>query len=67
MNDFVVGCGRRYGAVGMTKLYYVRDDLALGVLSNQLATVIQVVSWAYVETTFPIWGLVISTQLHKTM
>ncbi len=42
MDDFVVGRGSRYGAVGMTKLDCVKDDLALGVALDQFETAIQV-------------------------
>jgi hypothetical protein len=42
VDDFVVGSGSRYGAVGMTKLDCVGDDLALGVTLDQFETAIQV-------------------------
>ncbi len=40
VDDFVVGRGSRYGAVDMTKLDCVRDDLALGVALDQFETAI---------------------------
>jgi hypothetical protein len=40
VDDFVVGHGSRYGAVGMTKLDCVGDDLALGVALDQFETAI---------------------------
>jgi hypothetical protein len=40
VDDFVVGRGSRYGAVGMTKLDCVGDDLALGVALDQFETAI---------------------------
>ncbi len=42
VDDFVVGRGSRYGAVGMTKLDCVRDDLALAVALDQFETAIRV-------------------------
>jgi hypothetical protein len=49
MDDFVIGRRSRYGAVGMTKLDCVGDDLALGVALDQFETVIQVKCRSNVE------------------
>ncbi len=49
VHDSVFGCGSRNGAVAVTKLDRVSDDLALGIHLNQLVTAVQVKSWAYVE------------------
>jgi hypothetical protein len=49
MDDFVVGHGSRYGAVGMTKLNCVGDDLALGVALDQFETAIRVECRSNVE------------------
>ncbi len=49
MDDFVVGRGSRYGAVGMTKLDCVEDDLALGVALDQFETAMRVKCWSNVE------------------
>ncbi len=49
VDDIVIGRGSRYGAVGMTKLNCVGDDLALGVALDQFETAIRVECQSNVE------------------